>query len=132
MNEDPIKNPPQKLYDPHRYDVGHWNNEEVYVYESVVDAPEGELISYEDLKEFLDGYYSPGEVWFTKSAALEIQYKDPREAFLCVFDRDDYLQGKEQILFATPDMKAIRYLTSLPSMVPSVGEDSDITTKYED
>lgn len=126
MQKDPIENPPNKLYDPRRYDVGHWGNEEVYVYREVVDNPEGDLIKESYLRDFLDGYYSPGGPWITQEAALEIEENNNGNAFLVVYNREEYVSGSATPLFVTPDMKAIRYLVSQTSMTPAIGEDSDI------
>lgn len=128
MQKDPIENPPNKLYDPRRYDVGHWADEEVYVYREIVDNPEGELVKERYLRDYLDGYYSPDAPWFTQEAALNVETNNNGNAFLVVYNRSEYAKGNEVPLFVTPDMKAIRYLATLPSMTPAIGEDTDMSS----
>lgn len=113
--DNPIIDPPQELYDPDRFDVGHWGDEEVYVYNRPVDRPEGELMQEYEMIELLDEYFGT-EPYIGNEVSLSIENNMTGTPFLVVRKR-----GEDTPLFYTPDEKAIRYLLSLPEFLPSGG-----------
>ena len=117
--DNPIIEPPKELYDPDRFDVGHWGEEEVYVYNSPVDRPEGELMQEHEMVELLNDYFG-AEPYIGNEVSLSIESNMTGTPFLVVRKR-----GEDKPLFYTPDKKAIYYLLSLPEFLPSEGAVTD-------